>query len=188
MMKWISILALAAVVCFGAFSASAGPGFGDGRWDNFFVLASQLPNILNVNDSKPTGESYSQVGTCDRMAADPLDPERRGAGVAWTKMTNLASAISACRAAVREQPNTRRLSFQLGRALHRNSRHGDAVPWYLKAANMGHMTAQNNLGFMYEKGLGVQKNDREAIRWYRLAARKGNSHAARVLKKRGISY
>ena len=34
-----------------------------------------------------------------------------------------------------------------------------AVEWYCKAVEQGHAGAQNNLGWMYENGLGVNKND-----------------------------
>ena len=38
------------------------------------------------------------------------------------------------------------------------------------AAEQGNADAQNNLGFMYDKGRGVQQDYAEAVRWYRLAA------------------
>jgi TPR repeat protein len=188
MMKWISILALAAVFCFGAIGANAGPRSGDGRSEKYIVLARASGHQNIPYGTRAPARTNSQVATCDRLAADPLDPERRGKGVTWKKFGGLDAAISACRGAIREQPNARRLIFQLGRALHRKNRYAEAAPWYRKAANMGHMTSQNNLGFLYERGLGVQKNEHEAVRWYRLAARKGNRHAAGYLNKRGITY
>ena len=39
------------------------------------------------------------------------------------------------------------------------------------------MTAQSNLGFMYDNGRGVLKDDEEAVRWYRLAADQGYARA-----------
>ena len=36
--------------------------------------------------------------------------------------------------------------------------HEEAVNWYRKAANQGVALAQDNLGLMYAKGLGVAKN------------------------------
>ena len=39
----------------------------------------------------------------------------------------------------------------------------------------GNVTAKNNTGFMYEHGLGVRRDFKEAVRWYERAAR-----AARV--------
>jgi TPR repeat protein len=40
-------------------------------------------------------------------------------------------------------------------------------------AEAGDVTSQHNLGFMYANGMGVARNDQEAVRWYRQAAEKG---------------
>ena len=37
------------------------------------------------------------------------------------------------------------------------------------------------LGFMYQFGYGVPKEDKEAVRWYRLAADRGNAQAQKNL-------
>ncbi|BAK75884.1 Sel1 repeat-containing protein [Pseudogulbenkiania sp. NH8B] len=45
--------------------------------------------------------------------------------------------------------------------------------WYRRAAEQGHCEAQNNLGTLYQRGLGVAQDDTEAVLWYRLAAEQG---------------
>ncbi len=40
----------------------------------------------------------------------------------------------------------------------------EAVRWFRLAADQGHATGQNNLGFMYASGRGVLKDEAEAIR------------------------
>lgn len=40
-------------------------------------------------------------------------------------------------------------------------------------AEAGDATSQHNLGFMYANGMGVARNDQEAVRWYRQAAERG---------------
>ena len=52
-----------------------------------------------------------------------------------------------------------------------------AVEWYRKAAERGSAHAQCNLGFLYENGQGVQKNNKTAIEWYRKAAEQNNINA-----------
>jgi TPR repeat protein len=47
------------------------------------------------------------------------------------------------------------------------------VRWYRKAADQGNATAQNNLGKIYEDGLGVREDWVEAVRWYRKSAEQG---------------
>ena len=45
------------------------------------------------------------------------------------------------------------------------------------AAEQGLARAQFNLGYMYDAGEGVPKNDAEAVRWYRMAAEQGDADA-----------
>ena len=44
----------------------------------------------------------------------------------------------------------------------------------LELANNGNTVAQSNLGAMYQNGLGVAKNAKEAVKWYRKAAEQGD--------------
>ncbi len=44
----------------------------------------------------------------------------------------------------------------------------------LNAAENGDITALSNLGFMYAKGIGVTKNEEEAVKWYKKAALQGH--------------
>ena len=54
----------------------------------------------------------------------------------------------------------------------------EAVKWYSRAAlEYQYALAQKNLGRCYEEGSGVVKDEREAFRWYRLAAEQGNAEA-----------
>nr|AOG62267.1 SEL-1-like domain containing protein [uncultured organism] len=48
-----------------------------------------------------------------------------------------------------------------------------ALPACSRAAKQGDVYAQYNLGVMYANGYGVPENDREAVKWYRLAAEQG---------------
>ena len=42
-----------------------------------------------------------------------------------------------------------------------------------KAVEQGHVTAQNNLGEMYDRGLGIPQDYAKALMWYRKAAETG---------------
>jgi TPR repeat protein len=48
-----------------------------------------------------------------------------------------------------------------------------AANWYRKAADQEHDKAQNNLGLLYEEGLGVEQDFAAAEAWYRRAAEQG---------------
>lgn len=60
-----------------------------------------------------------------------------------------------------------------------------ATKWYKMAAEKGHVSAQLNLGVIYNQGIGVKQNYEEAAKWYKKAAEQGNSKAQLNL---GILY
>jgi len=102
------------------------------------------------------------------------------------------------------EQNVTSAQFMLGR-LYQNGKgipqdFEKAVYWYKRAANavyfandgtltlqknatgdeftiLGIRIAQYNLGLMYKNGEGVQQNDQEAVKWYRLAAKLGDADA-----------
>ena len=61
----------------------------------------------------------------------------------------------------------------------------EAVKWYKRAAEQGHVKAQHYLGRLYEDGNGVSKDLSEALRWYKKAADQGYDHAQWYL---GLCY
>jgi len=52
-----------------------------------------------------------------------------------------------------------------------------AAEWYRMAADQGFGRAQNNLGALYEHGVGVAQDLAAAARWYRKAALQGHADA-----------
>jgi len=63
-----------------------------------------------------------------------------------------------------------------------------AVREFRTAAETGDANCQYNLALMYERGIGVAKDEKEARVWYRKAAEQGNSNAQfnlRVLYENG---
>jgi TPR repeat protein len=57
----------------------------------------------------------------------------------------------------------------------------EALRWNLKAAELGNARAQNNLGAMFQDGVGVYRNYNEALKWYLMAASGGNVQAQKNL-------
>ena len=53
----------------------------------------------------------------------------------------------------------------------------EIIKWYRKAADQGDAAAQNNLGLIYDEGLGVKQDYAEAVKWYRKAAEQDNARA-----------
>ena len=60
--------------------------------------------------------------------------------------------------------------YHEGEKFYNAKNYKKSVEYYRKAAEKGHATAQNDLGFMYQNGFGVPANDIEAVLWYRKAA------------------
>src|ERR1700692_2745247 len=52
-----------------------------------------------------------------------------------------------------------------------------ALKELLPLAKLGNADAQYSLGVMYGNGQGVPRNEKEAARWYRLAAEQGDADA-----------
>jgi TPR repeat protein len=52
-----------------------------------------------------------------------------------------------------------------------------AVKEFRAAADAGEADAQFNMGLMYEQGIGVAKDEKEALAWYRKSAEQGNANA-----------
>lgn len=67
--------------------------------------------------------------------------------------------------------------FEEGKAAMARRDYETALREYQAAAKQGDAEAQAALGFLYQMGLGVQKDLAEAARWYRKAAEQGNVKA-----------
>lgn len=61
----------------------------------------------------------------------------------------------------------------------------EAFPLLQGLAKQGNAQAQYNLGYMYESGNGITKNNYLAIYWYNEAAKQGDASAIAALKKLG---
>jgi len=58
-----------------------------------------------------------------------------------------------------------------------------AKDWYGKAADQKLADAEFRLGYMYEKGLGVEQSNQDAIDHYTKAVRAGSVDAQRALDR-----
>jgi TPR repeat protein len=68
--------------------------------------------------------------------------------------------------------------FMLSTILRELGKHEAANQWLMHAAEHGSIDAQYELGMLYESGCGLDKNDEQALFWYRKAATAGNALAA----------
>ena len=68
------------------------------------------------------------------------------------------------------KPNQLRENYQAGVDEYKRGAHSMALLQWRPLAEKGDARAENNLGYMYYKGEGVERNAEEAIKWFRRAA------------------
>ena len=114
---------------------------------------------------------------CDRIAADPADPDKPAdvKGVAEIAVSDIATSIKYCK---RASGASRRALYQLGRAYAANRQMPDAVSVYRKAADKGSTAAMVELGTLLANGSGVPKDVSEAHTLFARAAAAGNARGA----------
>jgi uncharacterized protein len=110
---------------------------------------------------------------CDRLAADPADPDRPAdvKGVPDVAPADIATAIKYCKVAAN---SSRRALYQLGRAYAANKQQAEAMAAWRKAADKGSTSAMVELGVLYGTGAGVTKDEAQARKLFERAAQGGN--------------
>ena len=122
------------------------------------------------------GLAYAQSADlvlCDRVAADPADPDKPAdvKGVADIAASDIATAIKFCRSAAN---SSRRAMYQLGRAYAANRQTAEAMAAWRKAADKGSTSAMVELGVLYGTGAGVASDEAQARKLFERAAQAGN--------------
>jgi len=110
---------------------------------------------------------------CDRVAADPSDPDKPAdvKGVTEIASSDVATAIKFCKQAA---SSSRRAMFALGRAYAANRQTSEAIAAWRKAADKGSSSAMVELGVAYGTGSGVAKDEAQARKLFEKAAQSGN--------------
>jgi uncharacterized protein len=122
----------------------------------------------------PARAATADLALCDRVAADPADPDKPAdvTGVTAIAPSDVATAIKYCKAA---SAGSRRALYQLGRAYAANAQMTEAIGLYRKAADKGSTSAMVELGVLYGTGSnGVAKDPAQAHDLFERAANAGN--------------
>jgi TPR repeat protein len=121
----------------------------------------------------PAHAQSADLVLCDRLAADPADPDKPAdvKGTSAIAASDIATAIKFCRVAA---ASSRRAMYQLGRALAANRQAPEAVAAWRKAADKGSSSAMVELGVLYGTGDGVAKDEAQARKLFERAAEAGN--------------
>ena len=110
---------------------------------------------------------------CDRLAADPSDPDKPAdvRGVTDIAAADVATAIKFCKKAA---AGSRRAMFELGRAYAAKGQMPEAMAAWRRAADKGSSAAMVELGVLYGTGSGVAKDEAQARKLFERAAEAGN--------------
>ena len=147
--------------------------FSPGAIDRIVVLVIAIAVAASLAKPSPVSAQSADLVLCDRLAADPADPDKPAdvKGVAEVAASDVATAIKYCKIAAN---SSRRALYQLGRAYAANKQLPEARDAWRKAADKGSTSAMVELGVLYGTGVGVAKDDAEARKLFERAAQAGN--------------
>jgi TPR repeat protein len=125
----------------------------------------------------PAQAQSAALALCDRVAADPTDPDKPAdvKGTDTIAPGDVATAIKFCKAAA---GTSRRAMYQLGRAYAANRQLPDAAAAYRRAADKGSTSAMVELGVLLANGTGVAEDGAQARALFQRAAEAGNPRGA----------
>jgi TPR repeat protein len=139
-----------------------------------YSIAAGLAALAAVSLHAPAVFAQSaDLVLCDRLAADPSDPDKPGAvaGVTTVAEADVATAIKFCKTA---SAGNRRAMYQLGRAYAAGGQMAEAVAAYRRAIDKGSTSAMVELGVLHGTGNGVAKDEAQAKSLFQRAAAAGN--------------
>lgn len=118
-----------------------------------------------------------EVHACDRLAANPPDPDRVTVGVP-REAVDLPAAIAACAAAVAENPGVARFSYQLGRVLFYDGQTAKALESFQRAIDLDYRQAKFLVGLIMTRGYdGVPDDICRVESLWRSSARQSHANA-----------
>jgi TPR repeat protein len=164
------------------------------------ILAGQDNPVEAAND--PT-----EPGACDWQTASPFDRDRLAPGVTYSEMgaelkqlgRETSDKTLGCQTALAQQGRTPRIQYQMARALLAQTAQSpsqskvqlaeaptsEAMIALREAAEAGSLAAMTELGRMAFLGIGSEKNQIQALDWWRRAAAQGDGLAMALL---GVVY
>ena len=136
------------------------------------VAIAIIISALVFGPASAFGQSADLV-LCDRVAADPADPDKPAdvKGVGTIAPSDVAIAIKFCKVA---SGSSRRAMYALGRAYAANQQYSEAMAAYRAAVGKGSTSAMVELGVMYGTGSGVDRDQAQARALFEKAAEAGN--------------
>jgi TPR repeat protein len=149
----------------------------------FAVIMLALAPCLRCS---PARAQSADLVLCDRVAADPSDPDKPAdvRGVTGVAAADVATAVKFCKKAA---GGSRRAMYELGRAYAAGNQTADALAAWRKAADKGSTSAMVELGVAYGTGAGIAKDEDAARKLFERAAEGGNPRGVTNLAALGGS-
>lgn len=140
-------------------------------------LTIGLLALLFAAVESPARAQSAALALCDRVAADPTDPDRPAdvKGTDTIAAGDIATAIKFCKVAAGA---SRRAMYELGRAYAANRQLPEAAGAYRKAADKGSTSGMVELGVLLANGAGVTQDEAQARALFQRAAQAGNPRGA----------
>jgi len=137
------------------------------------VAVSLIAAVSTFANSSSVKAQSADLVLCDRLAADPSDPDKPSdvKGTPVVAPSDVATAIKYCKLA---SNSSRRALYQLGRAYVSLNQVPEAIGAWRKATEKGSTTAMVELGVLYATGAGVAKDEAQARKLFERAAEAGN--------------
>jgi uncharacterized protein len=137
------------------------------------LSAIAMAAVVSLADPAQLRAQSADLVLCDRLAADPADPDKPAdvKGVPDVAPSDIATAIKFCKTAAGA---SRRALYQLGRAYAANRQLPEAIAAWRKAADKGSTSAMVELGVLYGTGSGIAKDEAQARKLFERAAQAGN--------------
>lgn len=150
------------------------------------ILACGVSVALVASIHSTAHAQSADLVLCDRVAADPADPDKPAdiKGVSEIAQADVAIAVKYCKVA---SGGSRRALYQLGRAYAANQQMPEAISAYRKAADKGSSSAMVELGLLHATGSGMPKDPAQARKLFERAAAAGNPRGATNLAALSVS-
>jgi TPR repeat protein len=141
--------------------------------DRIAIAMIAMAAVVSLVKPSPIIAQSADLVLCDRLAADPADPDRPAdvKGVPDVAPADIATAIKYCKVAAN---SSRRAQYELGRAYAANKQPAEAMAAWRKAADKGSTSAMVELGVLYGTGAGMAKDEAQARKLFERAAQAGN--------------
>jgi len=138
----------------------------------------QMDAVIHATVKK---DDTPHLHRCDELAGDPNDDQRMGPAVESSSI-DIDQAMTFCKNAIEEYPETARFLYQLARVYSANKQYKEAFEYFQQAADENYVIAMHVLGDVYKWGYGAkEKNYEQAVKWYKKAAVQGDVMAQYTL-------